>query len=144
MWDLPEPGLEPVSPALAGGFLTTVPPGKPCLQVFTSFSLLLFVSPAECFSPTHEVAGTEDSDGVTAANPKGHVSCVSYTPSAAAIIIGHCSSLPDFRDNTLRWASSCLLPLFHGLLLLRLCPSGMLVLLLLFLGALLSCYIPSW
>ena len=23
MWDLPGPGLEPVSPALAGGFLTT-------------------------------------------------------------------------------------------------------------------------
>ena len=29
MWDLPRPGLEPVSPALAGGFLTTAPPGKP-------------------------------------------------------------------------------------------------------------------
>ena len=28
MWDLPEPGIEPMSPALAGGFLTTVPPGK--------------------------------------------------------------------------------------------------------------------
>ena len=28
MWDLPGQGLEPVSPALAGGFLTTVPPGK--------------------------------------------------------------------------------------------------------------------
>ena len=28
MWDLPGPGLKPVSPALAGGFLTTVPPGK--------------------------------------------------------------------------------------------------------------------
>ena len=28
MWDLPGPGLEPVSPALAGGCLTTVPPGK--------------------------------------------------------------------------------------------------------------------
>ena len=28
MWDLPVPGLEPVSPALAGGFLTTAPPGK--------------------------------------------------------------------------------------------------------------------
>ena len=28
MWDLPRPGLEPVSPALAGGFLTTAPPGK--------------------------------------------------------------------------------------------------------------------
>ena len=29
MWDLPRPGLESVSPALAGGFLTTAPPGKP-------------------------------------------------------------------------------------------------------------------
>ena len=28
-WDLPGPGIEPVSPALAGGFLTNVPPGKP-------------------------------------------------------------------------------------------------------------------
>ena len=28
MWDLPGPGLEPASPALAGGFLTTAPPGK--------------------------------------------------------------------------------------------------------------------
>ena len=29
MWDLPRPRLEPVSPALAGRFSTTVPPGKP-------------------------------------------------------------------------------------------------------------------
>ena len=28
MWDLPSPGLEPVSPALAGRLSTTVPPGK--------------------------------------------------------------------------------------------------------------------
>ena len=27
--DLPEPGIEPASLALAGGFFTTVPPGKP-------------------------------------------------------------------------------------------------------------------
>ena len=32
MWDLPGPGLEPVSPALASGFLTTAPPGKPSPQ----------------------------------------------------------------------------------------------------------------
>ena len=31
MRDLPGPGLEPVSPALAGGFLTTAPPGKSSL-----------------------------------------------------------------------------------------------------------------
>ena len=30
MWDLPRPGLEPVSPALAGRLSTTAPPGKPC------------------------------------------------------------------------------------------------------------------
>ena len=28
-WDLPRPGLEPASPALAGRFSTTEPPGKP-------------------------------------------------------------------------------------------------------------------
>ena len=28
-WDLPRPGLEPVSTALAGRLPTTVPPGKP-------------------------------------------------------------------------------------------------------------------
>ena len=31
MWGLPRPGLEPVSPALAGRFSTTAPPGKPLL-----------------------------------------------------------------------------------------------------------------
>ena len=30
MWDLPGPGIEPMSPALAGRFLNTVPPGKSC------------------------------------------------------------------------------------------------------------------
>ena len=29
MWDLPRPGLEPVSPSLTGRFSTTAPPGKP-------------------------------------------------------------------------------------------------------------------
>ena len=31
MWDLPGPGIEPMSPALAGGFFTAEPPGKPML-----------------------------------------------------------------------------------------------------------------
>ena len=34
MWDPPRPGLEPVSPALAGRFSTTAPPGKPPEAVF--------------------------------------------------------------------------------------------------------------
>ena len=34
MWDPPRPGLEPVSPALAGKFSTTAPPGKPTAFLF--------------------------------------------------------------------------------------------------------------
>ena len=40
MWDLPRPGLEPVSPALAGRFSTTAPPGKPLFCIFELFFLL--------------------------------------------------------------------------------------------------------
>ena len=43
MWDLPRPGLEPVSPALAGRFSTTAPPGKPL--VF-SFDFCFYISSA--------------------------------------------------------------------------------------------------
>ena len=35
MWDLPGPGIKPVSPALAGEFFTTEPPGKPCATLLT-------------------------------------------------------------------------------------------------------------
>ena len=42
MWDLPRPGLKPVSPALAGGFLTIAPPGKPCILFFFFFCILLY------------------------------------------------------------------------------------------------------
>ena len=37
MWDLPRPGLEPVSPALAGRFSTTAPPGKPLICFLNEF-----------------------------------------------------------------------------------------------------------
>ena len=32
--DLPDPGIEPASPALEGGFFTTEPPGKPSYLFF--------------------------------------------------------------------------------------------------------------
>ena len=45
MWDLPRPGLEPMSPALADRFSTTAPPGKPYGSCFCihSASLCLLV-----------------------------------------------------------------------------------------------------
>ena len=49
MWDLLGPGLEPVSPALAGRFLTTEPPGKPLFLIFNKNKekeIQLFLLPA--------------------------------------------------------------------------------------------------
>ena len=42
MWDLPGPGLEPMSPAFAGRFLTTAPPGKPPKDILIKVSILFF------------------------------------------------------------------------------------------------------
>ena len=48
MWDLPGPGLEPMSPALAGGFLTTAPPGKPSSRLLDLVTLCLPLSSQIC------------------------------------------------------------------------------------------------
>ena len=53
MWDLPRSGIEPVSPALAGGFLIIVPPGKLPLNFFKlSCVLCELLQVAVCFLPT--------------------------------------------------------------------------------------------
>ena len=43
MWDLSRPGLEPVSPALAGRLSTTAPPGKPPNAVFLKMYAYIFI-----------------------------------------------------------------------------------------------------
>ena len=48
MWDLPRPGLEPVSPALAGRLPTAAPPGKP-FDHFWHLSLLDNMAPRWSF-----------------------------------------------------------------------------------------------
>ena len=53
MWDLPRPGLKPASPALAGRFSTTAPPGKPLMSILDfiiSFLLLFWLYFAPPFS----------------------------------------------------------------------------------------------
>ena len=64
-WDLPRPGLEPMSPALAGRFSTTAPPGKPCipsygcLQPVHSYSMCIeclnFTGQILCWACSHEL-----------------------------------------------------------------------------------------
>ena len=46
-WDLPRPGLEPVSPSLAGRFSTTAPPGKP-EHLFIRFFVICISSLVKC------------------------------------------------------------------------------------------------
>ena len=57
MWDLPRPGLEPVSPALAGRFSTTVPPGKPKVTVFICFVHYCILSAwnSECLEHSYHI-----------------------------------------------------------------------------------------
>ena len=52
MWDLPRPGLEPVSPALAGRFSTTATPGKPPSHLFLhKFTQCLLLGPGSPRDP---------------------------------------------------------------------------------------------
>ena len=49
MWDLPRPGLEPASPALAGRLSTTAPPGKPSFfnkRQYSGYILVILQSSA--------------------------------------------------------------------------------------------------
>ena len=49
MWDLPGPGIEPASPALAGRFLTTAPPGK------SLPSVLMMLCLCSCLKTTNKI-----------------------------------------------------------------------------------------
>ena len=55
MWDLPRPGLEPVSPALAGRFSTTAPPGNPRTFFNISYSVGLLVMNSLIFCTSGKV-----------------------------------------------------------------------------------------
>ena len=50
MWDLPGPGLEPISPSLAGRFLITGPPGKPTKHLLIVLNLLFLCKRKPVFS----------------------------------------------------------------------------------------------
>ena len=54
MWDLPRPGIEPVSPALAGRFFTTESPGKPLnFAEFEESNFILFKGCSDVPAPDY-------------------------------------------------------------------------------------------
>ena len=59
--DLPDSGINPVSPALAGGFFTTVPPGEPVDDVAGWFQIYLFALLA--WTVAHQLLCTWNSPG---------------------------------------------------------------------------------
>ena len=70
MWDLSRSGIEPMSPALAGGFFTTEPPGKPLL-------LLLLPCHAACGISVPQ-PGIELRPGVLTTGTPGKSRCKSF------------------------------------------------------------------
>ena len=49
-WDLPNPGIEPEAPALAGGFFTAAPPGNPELYKLYFYCWQVTQSMVFCYS----------------------------------------------------------------------------------------------
>ena len=93
MWDLPRPGLKPVSPALAGRFSTAVPPGKPPSHLYCHHSspiLSLICHPHQhpCITTTAVFLTMLSLDPVPIAmlpSPDCHHPCPSPMPKAVAI-----------------------------------------------------------
>ena len=56
MWNPPRPGLEPVSPSLAGRFSTTVPPRKPSNTILLRRIYVLLISPSFLPRPSQELS----------------------------------------------------------------------------------------
>ena len=54
-WILPRPGIESVSPALAGGFLSTALPEMSSLDTFKIFSLLFYNLTMQCLNLSYLV-----------------------------------------------------------------------------------------
>ena len=52
MWDPPRPGLEPVSPALAGRLSTTAPPGKPWADILKHTLMISSLDQTSIFIPS--------------------------------------------------------------------------------------------
>ena len=57
MWDLPGLGLEPVSPTLAGRFLTTAPRGKPYILIYKEIFIFLVLLGLHCCAQAFSSCG---------------------------------------------------------------------------------------
>ena len=101
MWNLPQPGIKPASPALAGGCLTTGPPAKSYKLFFC-----LFLSkkinqckngrmPNSSSSYINSFAPADFSSVLEVAWNFGWVGVLSWQHSALMATLGHCTVLQE-------------------------------------------------
>ena len=104
MWDLPRPGLEPVSPALAGRLSTTAPPGKPPTHIFdlplrshSALDLCALSPGPELLSPPAQKASSQHRAGChpLLPVPYPHISTYPSDLSSRAVPLGKPSPNPD-------------------------------------------------
>ena len=88
--DLSDPGIKPESPALAGGFVTTEPPGKPGLFYIHKFWFADLVGLAFCYGHRWALA-PDDVAGTLPCALSSHIN------TAAANILGHAPSRSQER-----------------------------------------------
>ena len=85
MWDLLTPGIEPVSPELAGGFSTSGPPGKSQTYLVLINQAWMWAPPLKQSFSTHtiDIGGGESSVlciMVCLASPASTVRCQRHSP----------------------------------------------------------------
>ena len=113
MWDLPGPGIEPVCPALAGGFSTTALPGKPELTVLkATFPLMLtgIIGTPPAFSLSLSGAGL---CGVMLARAKG-IDFWSLFASEFQCDLEQIIHLCTSISSSVQWADGTVLPVLQS------------------------------
>ena len=109
MWDLPRPGLEPVSPALAGRISTTAPPGKPLAfilngtftSVFGRYVLMYILCVRWLYRP--EMIKCDDS--FRAVKPEGPQTYGTWGPRLDALHTWRCGQVSCVRPCG--WGAAC-------------------------------------
>ena len=99
MWDLPRPGLEPVSPALAGRLSTTAPPGKPTLQIFQLILGIKIIYVYGKFSKSPEGYTTKRKTLSSHPKPTTVPRCPHYQQFTLCVYLWYCSG-PTFPRNS--------------------------------------------
>ena len=119
MWDLPGPGLEPMSPALASGFLTTAPPGKSCTSYWHK---CLIVTLRPCvYNWAHYLFPKMCSSSGDLCLSKRHHHLRIVWASKMNVILDSSSSLnltpkalsPKYSTYIIFWIHSLLCPFWH-------------------------------